>query len=98
MRSAVQPNIRRVAVHCLETERFRSGGAGDTRALLARGEGDHLYRLRSWVIVNGEERALLAPEVSLHRIANAIWNDADQPIQSRWVASERACAAVAREI
>lgn len=65
---------------------------------LVQGETWGLYRLRSWVIANGEARALLAPQAPLERIAEAIWGEGSQPLGSRWIAGKQACAAAAREI
>jgi hypothetical protein len=75
-----------------------AASAADVRARLVKGENYHLDRLHSWVIANGEARALLAPEAPLEQIAKAIWGVASQPLGGRWVAGERACAAAAREI
>jgi len=72
--------------------------AGDVKDRLAQGEGKKLYRLRSWVIVNGEARALLNPDAPLEEITAAIWDEGARPLRSRWVAGSRACAAVSREI
>ncbi len=74
--------------------------AGVTSALgvwnsLSRGEILHLFRLRSRVVVNGEVRALLSPAAPLERIADAISADL---LTSRWIGTERECAAMAREI
>lgn len=74
------------------------GASRQARALLARGQVNRLYRLRSWVVVNDEARALVVPEVSLDEIAGAIWNEHDRPVKSRWIQSRRACAALSREI
>jgi len=65
---------------------------------LALGEGRHLYRLRSWVILNGEVRVLLAPAAPLEEIAGAVSNRPEEMICSRWIAGQRACAELAREI
>lgn len=75
-----------------------ANSAGVAKNRLASGEGRHLYRLRSWVIVNGEARALLAPAAPLEQIAGALSDDAGQLLASRWVAGQRACAELAREI
>ena len=56
-----------------------------------------LFRLRSWVIVDGHAQALLAPVASLDRIADALWESEAEPVASRWVQG-LACASVAREI
>ncbi len=72
--------------------------AGTAKNRLAQGEGRHLYRLRSWVIVNGEGHALLAPAASLEQIAGAVSDDAEEVVASRWIAGRRECAEVAREI
>jgi hypothetical protein len=65
---------------------------------LEKGHNRKLYRLRSWVIVNGEARALLAPEAPLEEITEAIWPRDTQPLLSRWIAGRRACAETARQI
>lgn len=75
-----------------------NGTAGYARRRLSAGEMGHLYRLRSWVITNGEARALLAPEAPLDQIANAIQDGGDRLVSSRWVAGTRACETVKREI
>jgi hypothetical protein len=67
------------------------------RRRLNQGEIRHLYRLRSWVIVGGEVRALLSPAVTLDRIARAIWGDHSQPVSTRWV-RQQDCARVSRDI
>lgn len=72
--------------------------AGHARNLLAQGEGNQLYRLHSWVIVNGEARALLVPKAPLEQIAGAIWAEGDEPLRGRWIAGARSLAATAREI
>lgn len=64
---------------------------------LNQGETRHLYRLRSWVIVGGEVRALLSPAVTLDRIAHAIWGESSQPVATRWV-QQQDCARVSRDI
>lgn len=58
----------------------------------------NLYRLQSWVIVNGEARALLKPESPLDEITEAIWRDGAEPLKSRWVDGMRRCAEISREI
>jgi hypothetical protein len=65
---------------------------------LARGEDRKLYRLWSWVVANGEARALLKPDAPLEQIAAAIWENEALPSLSRWVEGRHACAQVAREI
>jgi hypothetical protein len=75
-----------------------ASGAATAMTRLVDGEGRHLYRLRSWVIVKGEAHVLLAPMAPLEQIAEAIWTEGTQPLLSRWVAGERAGAATAREI
>jgi len=75
-----------------------AASAGRVQQLLARGEGMHLYLLRSWVVANGEVRALLAPSAPLEEITEAIWESRSAPTASRWIAGRRACAAMARAI
>ena len=75
-----------------------ANSARSAKRRLAQGEGKHLYRLRSWVIVNGEGRALLAPGAPLEQIAGAVSDRADQMLSSRWIAGSRACAELARDI
>jgi hypothetical protein len=50
------------------------------------------------VAVRGEVRALLLPVAALENIAEAIHKQGSDPVVSRWVGTERACAALAREI
>lgn len=79
-------------------ETVGAASAENVQRRLAEGEGNRLYRLRSWVIVNGEARALLKPDAPLEQITESIWSDGAQPVRSRWVAGQRACARAAREI
>ena len=61
------------------------------------GEARRLYRLRSWVIVSGEVRALVAPATSLEGVVNAIWGAGAEPVATRWIPT-RDCARIARDI
>ena len=72
--------------------------AGRMQDLLTRGERQKLYRLISWVVVDGEVRALLEPAAPLEQIAAVVWKGSTKQVASRWIASESACAAVTREI
>jgi hypothetical protein len=65
---------------------------------LSLGERQHLFRLRSGVVVNGEARALVAPLAPLESIAAAIGELASEPVVSRWIGTESACVALSREI
>lgn len=77
-----------------------TGGHATARArkLLHHGEELHLYRLRSWVAVNGEIRALVAPAVPVEEIAEAARVDHCETVCVRWIATERACTDLVREI
>jgi hypothetical protein len=75
-----------------------AASARRAQQLLAKGEQQNLYCLRSWVVAQGEVRALLSPAAPLEQITGVIWTDRVQPLVSRWVPSKRACAALAREI
>jgi hypothetical protein len=66
--------------------------------LLAKGEFLKLYRLQSWVVAQGEVKALLAPAAPLEQITRVIWTVRVQPLSSRWIPGKRACAEMAREI
>ncbi len=68
------------------------------RKLLNQGEKLHLYRLHSWVAVNGEIRALVAPAASVEEIAAAARKERCETVSTRWIATERACANLVREI
>lgn len=72
-------------------------GATKVRRRLNSGENRHLYRLRSWVVVGGEVRALLSPAATLERIADAVWCENSEPLATRWI-QPRDCARIAREI
>ncbi len=68
-----------------------------TRRKLNSGESRKLFRLRSWVIVQGEVQALLSPAVSLDRIASSIWGDNSSPTSSRWIRRNE-CAKIVRDM
>jgi hypothetical protein len=72
--------------------------AGDAKAKLTGGQRRKLYRLQSWVIVNGQAQALLEPAAPLDDIAHALLEDGVLPLRSRWITGERACAAEIRKI
>ena len=72
--------------------------ANATRRRLAEGEARDLYRLRSWVIVNGEARALLSPEAPREVVMGSLWRGHVQPLKARWVPGLQACARLQREI
>jgi hypothetical protein len=72
--------------------------AREVQARLTGGEGRKLYRLQSWVILDGEVQALLQPASPLEEITGAIWGEGMSPLRSRWIAGTRACAEAAREI
>jgi hypothetical protein len=75
-----------------------AGSAMRAQELLAQGERLKLYRLQSWVVAQGEVKALLAPAASLEQITGIIWTDHVQPLSSRWIPGKRACAEMARRI
>jgi len=75
-----------------------AASARRAQQLLAQGEQENLYCLRSWVVARGEVRALLSPAASLEQITGAIWSDQVEPLESRWVPGKRECAVLAREI
>ena len=58
----------------------------------------HLYRLRSWVVVNGEIRALVAPAAPVEEIAQAARHEHCETVSARWIITERACTDLVREI
>lgn len=68
------------------------------RKLLRRGQTLQLYRLRSWVAVNGEIRALVAPAAPLREIAEAARKEHCDTVSAHWVVSERACMNLVRDI
>jgi hypothetical protein len=72
--------------------------SGSLRQMLTGGEDRNLYRLRSWMVARGEARALLVPSVPLEEIADALWAPLAQPVSTRWIAGQRKCASVTREI
>ncbi len=75
-----------------------AGSAWSIRRILTGGEDRNLYRLRSWMVARGEARALLTPSVPLEEIADALWAPIASPVSTRWIAGQRKCAAVTREI
>lgn len=72
--------------------------ANATRRRLTEGEARDLYRLRCWVIVNGEVRALLSPVAPLDAVVGNLWRGAIQPMRASWVPGPVACARLRREI
>jgi hypothetical protein len=72
--------------------------AGSMGQMLTGGENRNLYRLRSWMVARGEARALLVPSAPLEEIADALWIAGAPPVSSRWIAGQRKCAAMTREI
>jgi hypothetical protein len=72
--------------------------ADSMRQVLTDGQDRSLYRLRSWMVARGEARALLIPAAPLEEIADALWKPVPQPVASRWIAGQRECAAITREI
>jgi 4'-phosphopantetheinyl transferase EntD len=81
--------------------RFRGAREHSTaraRKLLNHGQKLHLYRLHSWVAVNGEIRALVAPAAPVEEIAAAARKERCETVSTRWVATERACTNLVREI
>jgi len=72
--------------------------ADSMRRAITEGEDRNLYRLRSWMVARGEARALIVPEAPLEEIAEALWAPVAPPTASRWVAGQRKCAALTREI
>lgn len=75
-----------------------SDSAGSIQQMLTVGEDRNLYRLRSWMVARGEARALLTPSVPLEEIASALWAPIASPVSTRWIAGQRKCAALTREI
>jgi hypothetical protein len=71
---------------------------GSVQQALTGGEDRNLYRLRSWMVARGEARALLVPAAPLEEIADALWNPVAPPVSTRWIAGQRKCAALTREI
>jgi hypothetical protein len=72
--------------------------ASSLQGLLASGADRKLYRLRSWMVAKGEVRALLVPDAPLEEIAEALFSPIATQLSTRWVAGQRSCAAVTREI
>lgn len=72
--------------------------ADSMRRAITEGEDRNLYRLCSWMVAGGEARALIVPEAPLEEIADALWVPVAPPIATRWVAGQRKCAALTREI
>jgi hypothetical protein len=72
--------------------------ADSLQRILTEGEDRNLYRLRSWMVARGEARALLVPAASLEEIADALWKPVAPPFATRWIAGQRRCAALTREI
>ena len=68
------------------------------RQALTGGEDRNLYRLRSWMVARGEARALLVPAAPLEEIADALWRPVAPPVSTRWIAGQRKCAELTREI
>jgi len=81
-------------------EEGEDGGktADSMQRAITEGEDRNLYRLRSWMVAKGEVRALIVPEAPLEEIADALWAPVAPPIATRWVAGQRKCAALTREI
>ncbi|MGD1073319.1 MAG: hypothetical protein ABSB15_24665 [Bryobacteraceae bacterium] len=75
-----------------------AASARRARKLLARGEHLKLYRLQSWVVAQGQVKALLAPSASLEEITGIVWSGHVEPLFSRWIPGKRACAEMARQI
>lgn len=75
-----------------------SGGTASAHRLLRGGEERNLYRLRSWMVAKGEARALLIPAAPLEEIADALFRPFAEPFSTKWIAGQRKCAAVTREI
>jgi len=72
--------------------------AASMRHAITEGESRNLYRLRSWMVAKGEARALIVPEAPLEEIADALWAPVAPPTATRWIAGQRKCAALTREI
>ncbi len=82
---------------------WRFCGAGEPSAarawkLLHQGQKLRLYRLHSWVAINGEIRALVAPAAPVEEIAAAARKERCETVSTRWVVTERACTSLVREI
>jgi hypothetical protein len=75
-----------------------ANSAGSMQQMLTGGEDRNLYRLRSWMVARGDARALLTPSAPLEEIADALWTPIAPPVSTRWIAGQRRCAAVTREI
>jgi hypothetical protein len=73
-----------------------AASAGRALSSLIEGEKMALYRLCSWVVVNNEVRALVAPAAPLARIAEAVWKEPVNPTATRFVATARGCAILTR--
>ena len=73
-----------------------------TTARLAKGEQQHLYRLFSWVVTDGQAQALMAPAAPLEEITAALWNAVPSEdhgsLKARWIAGSVDRAELARKI
>jgi hypothetical protein len=72
--------------------------ANSLQQALTGGQDRNLFRLRSWMVARGEAGALLVPVAPLQEIADALWNPVVPPVSTRWIAGQRKCAALTREI
>jgi hypothetical protein len=81
-----------------EFENTRGNSPQKMCDLLTRGEERHLYKLRSWVVLDGVVKALVTPVAAAKEIAEAISGNRAVMIVSRRIQTERACAVVARRI
>ena len=79
-----------------------ANSAQETKERLTRGEKQNLYRLCSWVVVDGEAQALLTPTASFEEITTAIWRKSPEPsdetLRTRWISSSQLLAELTREI
>ncbi len=78
--------------------KLKGEGAWALQRLLTRGAERRLYRLLSWMVAQGEARALLVPAAPLDEIAGALSAPFASTVATRWVEGKNNCAAVKREI
>lgn len=76
----------------------RDGSARRVSDKLAHGERLHFYRLRSWVVLDGEARVLLDPAAPLAHISQVVAQKDASAVDSRWIGDALEFAEMAREI
>jgi hypothetical protein len=74
------------------------GSATQAQNLLNRGQEKCLFQVRSYVAANREVRVLLNPAAPVEEIARAARKQRYETVTTRWIASERTCTSLIREI